>query len=118
MRKVFNFFIMIRINDTVAIYEYLARMTYTVTILSRAQKYLDTLDERAILNIWSSIAELKKNPYRSRPLVDIIKLRGFRSPAMYRLRVGRHRLEYFIDEDENAIILTNAFLRSGDSDYR
>jgi len=84
-----------------------ARMTYTVNILSKAQKYLDTLDERAILNI-----------YRPRPLVDIIKLRGFKSPPMYRLRVGRHRLEYFIDETENAITVTNAFLRSGDSDYR
>ncbi len=52
-------------------------MTYTVNILSKAQKYLDALDEREVLNIWSSIAELKKNPYRPRPLVDIIKLRGF-----------------------------------------
>ena len=93
-------------------------MTYTVNILSKAQKYLDTLDERAILNIWSCIAELKGSPYRPRPLVDIIKLRGFKSPPMYRLRVGRHRLEYFIDETENALIVTNAFLRSGDSDYR
>jgi hypothetical protein len=35
-------------------------MTYAVIILSKAQKYLDTLEERAIVNIWSSIAELKK----------------------------------------------------------
>ena len=93
-------------------------MTYAVIILSKAQKYLDTLEERAIINIWSNIAELKKNPYRSRPLVDIIKLRGFKSPPMYRLRVGRHRLEYFIDENDRTITVTNAFLRSGDSDYR
>jgi len=106
------------IQDKATIYGDLAGMTYTVNILSKAQKYLDTLDERAILNIWSCIAELKGNPYRPRPLVDIIKLRGFKSPPMYRLRVGRHRLEYFIDETENALIVTNAFLRSGDSDYR
>ncbi len=93
-------------------------MTYAVNILSKAQKYLDTLEDRAILNIWSCVAELKKNPYRPRPLVDIIKLRGFKSPPMYRLRVGRHRLEYFIDENENEITVTDAFLRSGDSDYR
>ena len=95
-----------------------SHMTYAVIILSKAQKYLDTLEERAIINIWSNIAELKKNPYRSRPLVDIIKLRGFKSPPMYRLRVGRHRLEYFIDENDRTITVTNAFLRSGDSDYR
>jgi mRNA-degrading endonuclease RelE of RelBE toxin-antitoxin system len=76
------------------------------------------LDEREVLNIWSSIAELKKNPYRPRPLVDIIKLRGFKSPPMYRLRVGRHRLEYFVYENDRTITVTNAFLRSGNSDYR
>ena len=117
-RKVFTLFILMMIQDKATIYGDLAGMTYTVNILSKAQKYLDTLDERAILNIWSCIAELKENPYRPRPLVDIIKLRGFKSPPMYRLRVGRHRLEYFIDETENAITVTTAFLRSGDSDYR
>ncbi|MDD3565812.1 MAG: hypothetical protein PHN90_09110, partial [Methanothrix sp.] len=64
-------------------------------ILPRAQKYLDELGEDDIKKIGSGIEELKKNPYRSRPLVDIKKLRGFRSPPMYRLRVGRHRLRYF-----------------------
>ena len=73
------------IQDKATIYGDLAGMTYTVNILSKAQKYLDTLDERAILNIWSCIAELKGNPYRPRPLVDIVKLRGFKSPPMYRL---------------------------------
>ena len=68
--------------------------------------------------MWSCVAELKKNPYRPIPFVDIIKLRGFKSPPMYRLRVGRHRLEYFIDENEKEITVTDAFLRSGDSDYR
>jgi len=117
-RNLFTLFILIMVSDKATIYGDLARMTYKINILSKAQRYFDTLDERTILNIWSSIAELKKNPYRRRPLVDIIKLRGFKSPPMYRLRVGRHRLEYFIDENENAITVTNAFLRSGDSDYR
>jgi mRNA-degrading endonuclease RelE of RelBE toxin-antitoxin system len=117
-RNLFTLFILIMVLDKATIYGDLVRMTYKINILSKAQRYFDTLDERTILNIWSSIAELKKNPYRRRPLVDIIKLRGFKSPPMYRLRVGRHRLEYFIDENENAITVTNAFLRSGDSDYR
>jgi len=116
-RNLFTLFILILVLDKATIYGDLVRMTYKINILSKAQRYFDTLDERTILNIWSSIAELKKNPYRRRPLVDIIKLRGFKSPPMYRLRVGRHRLEYFIDENENAITVTNAFLRSGDSDY-
>jgi len=93
-------------------------MTYTLIILPRAQKYLDELGEDDIKKIGSGIEELKKNPYRSRPLVDIKKLRGFRSPPMYRLRVGRHRLRYFVEEDERTIYVTNAFSRSGDTDYR
>jgi mRNA-degrading endonuclease RelE of RelBE toxin-antitoxin system len=93
-------------------------MTYTLIILPRAQKYLDELCEDDIRNIVSAIMELKKNPYRSRPLVDIKKLRGFRSPPIYRLRVGRHRLRYFVEEAERTIYVTNAFSRSGDSDYR
>lgn len=95
-----------------------SHMTYTIIILSKAQKYFDTLDEQTIFSIWSNAAELKENPYHSRPLADIKKLRGFRSPPMYRLRVGRHRLEYFIDEGNKTITVTNAFRRSGDSDYR
>jgi mRNA-degrading endonuclease RelE of RelBE toxin-antitoxin system len=78
-------------------------MTYAIIILSRAQKYFDTLDEQTIFSIWSNAAELNENPYHSRPLADIKKLRGFRSPPMYRLRVGRHRLEYFIDESNKTI---------------
>jgi len=93
-------------------------MTYTLIILPRAQKYLDELCEDDIRKIGSGIVELRKNPYRSRPLVDIKKLRGFRSPPMYRLRVGRHRLRYFVEEDERTIYVTNAFSRSGDTDYR
>ncbi len=93
-------------------------MTYTSIILPKAQKYLDSLDESAIRNIWSHIAELQKNPYHPRPMVDIIKLRGFKAPPMYRMRVGRHRLEYFVDENDKTITVTDAFPRSGDSDYR
>ena len=64
------------------------------------------------------VEELKKNPYQRRPLADIKKLGGFKSPAMYRMRIGRQRLEYFIDESEKAIYIIKAFPRSGDSDYR
>ena len=93
-------------------------MTYTLILLPKAQKYLDELGKEEITNIWSSVVELKKNPFRHRPLVDIIKLKGFKSPPMYRLRAGRHRLLYFVDETEKTIYVTSAFSRSGDSDYR
>ena len=93
-------------------------MTYRIILLPKAQKYLDELDEGNIKNVGISIEEIRRNPYRSRPLVDIIKLKGFKSPPMYRLRIRRHRLRYFVDESEKTIYVTNAFTRSGNSDYR
>lgn len=93
-------------------------MNYTLMILPKAQKYLDKLDKDELKNIGVSVEELKKNPYIRRALVDIKKLKGFKSPPMYRMRVGKHRLQYFVDEAEKTIYVTSAFLRSGDSDYR
>ncbi len=93
-------------------------MSYTIIYLPKAEKYLVGLDDKNYARIKESIAELKKNPYRPRPMVDIIKLRGFKAPPMYRMRVGRHRLEYFVDENDKTITVTDAFPRSGDSDYR
>ncbi|MEA2045923.1 MAG: type II toxin-antitoxin system RelE/ParE family toxin [Euryarchaeota archaeon] len=93
-------------------------MTYTVVVLAKAEKYLIKLEERIFDNISERLGGLEENPYRRRPLVDIKKLSGFKSPPMYRLRVGKHRIEYFVDESQKTIYITNAFLRSGDSDYR
>lgn len=93
-------------------------MPYTAIFLPKAEKYLVGLDQDTYEQIKKHVAELKKDPYRRRPMADIKKLGGFKSPAMYRIRIGRQRLEYFIDESVKVIYITNAFLRSGDSDYR
>ncbi len=93
-------------------------MTHEIIFLHKAEKYLVKLDLENYDLIEESIKELKLNPYRKRPHADIKKLGGFKSPVMYRLRVGRHRLEYFVDEAEQTIYVIDAFQRSGDSDYR
>jgi len=93
-------------------------MPYTAIFLPKAEKFLVKLDHKTFQQIEEHLEELKENPYKSRPLADIRKLGGFKSPAMYRIRIGRQRLEYFVDESEKVIYITNAFLRSGDSDYR
>jgi len=36
-------------------------------------------------------------------------------PPLYRMRVGKHRVEFFIEED--TIFISRMFQRSGDSDY-
>lgn len=93
-------------------------MPYTTIFLSKAEKYLVKLDQSTYKQIDEHVEELEKNPYKRRPLADIKKLDGFKSPSMYRIRIGRQRLEYFVDESVKVIYITNAFLRSGDSDYR
>jgi mRNA interferase RelE/StbE len=93
-------------------------MPYTAIFLPKAEKYLVKLDQDTYEQIEKHVTELKKDPYKRRPLADIKKLGGFKSPAMYRIRIGRHRLEYFVDESVKVIYITTVFLRSGDSDYR
>ena len=93
-------------------------MPYTVIFLPKAEKYLVKLDDDTFRKIEEHVEELEKDPYKRRPLADIKKLSGFKSPMMYRMRIGRQRLEYFVDELEKTIYITKAFSRSGDSDYR
>ena len=93
-------------------------MAYTVITMPRAQKYLDKLSKSDIIKVNAHIPELEADPYQPRLLLDTIKLKGYRSPPMYRLRVGRHRLEYFVVEADKTVYITNAFPRSGDSDYK
>jgi mRNA-degrading endonuclease RelE of RelBE toxin-antitoxin system len=93
-------------------------MPYTAILLPKAEKYMLKLDDETYEQIEEHVEELKKDPYKHRPLADIRKLGGFKSPAMYRMRIGRQRLEYFVDESEKIIYIIKAFPRSGDSDYR
>lgn len=93
-------------------------MPYIAIFLPKAEKYLVKLNQDTYEQIEEHVEELKKNPYQRRPLADIKKLGSFKSPALYRMRIGRHRLEYFVDESKKAIYITKAFPRSGDSDYR
>jgi len=93
-------------------------MNYEIVILRKAEKYLVKLDQENYDLIEEAVAELRRSPYQKRPRVDIRKLAGFKSPFMYRLRIGKHRLEYFVDEYQKTIYVIDAFHRSGDSDYR
>ena len=90
-------------------------MAFKVAISPQARKYMKSLDENEAGMIKSHINELRQDPYTPRPQCDILKQKGKR-PQLYRLRVGRHRAEYFIEED--TIFISKMFPRSCDSDYR
>jgi len=90
-------------------------MAFKVAISSQARKYMKSLDKDDARMIKSHINELRLDPYTPRPQCDIIREKGKR-PPFYRLRVGKHRAEYFIEGD--TVFISKMFPRSGDSDYR
>ena len=90
-------------------------MAFKITISLQARKYMKSLNKDDARMIKDHINELRLDPYTPRPQCDIIREKGKR-PPLYRLRVGRHRAEFFIEED--TVFISKMFPRSGDSDYR
>ena len=90
-------------------------VSFNIAISPQAQKYMKSLskDEARVIKI--HVNELKQDPYTPRSQCDVIKVKGKR-PPLYRLRIGRHRVEYFIEGD--TVYISKMFQRSGDSDYR
>lgn len=67
--------------------------------------------ESSILkDIQETFDELKQDPYTKRPQVDI-KLISSRKDATYRVRLGKYRLIYEIDEVTKTIYVTMFFIR-------
>ena len=72
----------------------------------RVKRYILESKEKDWLK--SQIKKLAEDPYHKRAEVDIKKLKG-KKHDMYRLRVGNHRFEYFVDEEK--IWIDQAFKR-------
>jgi mRNA-degrading endonuclease RelE of RelBE toxin-antitoxin system len=78
--------------------------------LSRtAQKALDKLPPNATKKIFIHLEEIKRDPYRPRPLADIVPVGG--SDTHYRLRVGKLRVEYEVYNLNNTIKYPKYFKR-------
>ena len=56
------------------------------------------------------VLELKSDPHKKRPKVDL-KLISSKSEAVYRVRLGKYRLIYQIEEKDKKIIITMIFPR-------
>ena len=67
-----------------------------IRVHPRVRKYLDKSEEKEKLK--EHLQRLIEDPYNPRSGVDIKKLRG-KNHYLYRLRVGDHRFEYFVEED-------------------
>jgi mRNA-degrading endonuclease RelE of RelBE toxin-antitoxin system len=93
-------------------------MSFALDLSRGASRALDKLEKRTAKKIIEALQEIQRDPFRPRPGVDILKIRGRKEPPAYRLKLGRVRIEYLIFEDENTIYVERIFKRKGDSDYR
>ena len=78
--------------------------------LRDVKKTLKSGDKSVLLDIQEIIEELKINPHKKRPKMDI-KLISPKKESTYRVRLGKHRLVYEIDESNKTVSLTMFFIR-------
>ena len=96
----------------------LSCVSFSLKILRPARKKLDKMDNNLVGKIYAHIENLKEDPYRPRPGMDIVKIEGNIRPPAYRLRIGRWRVEYIVLDEDRDVRIGRIFPRSGDSDYK
>ena len=72
-------------------------MAYEVRLHPAVIKFLDSLQKSQNEHCRAALKELESDPYTPRSGADIKKLKG-KLHALYRLRVGIYRFEYFVEE--------------------
>jgi len=78
--------------------------------LKELKKIIKGGNKRIEQQVKDTFKELKLNPHRKRPKLDL-KLISSKSEAVYRVRIGKYRLVYQIDEPEKKIFVTMIFPR-------
>jgi mRNA-degrading endonuclease RelE of RelBE toxin-antitoxin system len=77
-----------------------------VQVHPSVKKYLDESGEKDRLK--EGLQRLEEDPFASRSGLDIKKLKG-KTHNVYRLRIGEHRFEYFVEDE--TVWVQNAFRR-------
>jgi mRNA-degrading endonuclease RelE of RelBE toxin-antitoxin system len=77
-----------------------------IRVHPRVKKYLDESGEKDRLK--QGLAGLGEDPFTPRSGLDIKKLKG-KMHDVYRLRIGEHRFEYFVED--KVVWVQNAFRR-------
>lgn len=78
--------------------------------LKDVKKVLKSGDRSVLYNIQRTIDELKIDPYTKRPNMDI-KLISKKNESIYRVRLGKYRLVYEIDNQSCTVFITMFFSR-------
>ena len=77
-----------------------------VQVHPRVKKYLDECGENDRLK--EGLGRLGEDPFTSKSGLDIKNLKG-KTHDVYRLRIGEHRFEYFVED--GIVWVQNAFRR-------
>lgn len=79
-----------------------------------AEKFLNRLDDKTKSNIKKRLKDFSEDPYSKK--LDIKKLKGLKGkPDIFRLRVGKYRIIYFVQEGR--ILVTEIMKREKGYDY-
>jgi addiction module RelE/StbE family toxin len=90
---------------------------YGKGFLKDVKKIIKSGDKEIVSKAEQVIEKLKIDPHRKRSGVNI-KLISSRKEAVYRVRVGKYRIVYEIDEARKKIYLTMFFLKTSEQDYK
>lgn len=91
-------------------------MSFSLKMLRPAKKELEKMDNRRAQKIYGHIEQLKRDPFRPRPGANIDRISGKQKPPAYRLKIGRIRIEYIVDDQ--TIVVYSIFMKKRKSDYR
>jgi len=83
---------------------------WCILVTRRFEKDFKRLNKESQKRVLERIKLLKANPFIGLPLRTL--------PNYYRLRVGKYRVIYKINEREHVIILLTIFRRKGKGEYR
>jgi mRNA interferase RelE/StbE len=79
---------------------------YKVCLNKQVKKFIEKQDKNLKQRIKKAFEELEKNPYPTNPKLDIKKLKA--SNDNYRLRIGKFRFKYFIEDDILVVTIEEA----------
>jgi mRNA-degrading endonuclease RelE of RelBE toxin-antitoxin system len=96
--------------------EELITVSFSLKMLRPAKKELEKMDKDKAQKIYDLVEQLKIEPFRPHTGMNIDKVAGKQKPPAYRLKVGRIRVEYFVDGQ--MIVIFNIFMKKRKSDYR
>jgi mRNA interferase RelE/StbE len=78
---------------------------YKIYLKKEVKKFIEKQDKSLKQRIKKAFKELERNPYPTNQSLDIKKLK---STEYYRLRIGKFRFKYFIENDILVVTIEKA----------